>query len=431
MAEVVEGKKRSKLPGIVAGSTIGTLLEWYQVYIYIGLSIYISRVFFPFATTVEAIALVLLTFAIGFVTRPLGALFFGKYGDTIGRKRTFFYTLLIAGIATGLIGLLPGYDAIGSWAIVLLVVFRMTLDFALGGEWGGGMAMILENMPKRRGLGGFFIQSMAAAGLLLSSGVILVLVLIIGTPGMYAYGWRIGFFLAFIILAVGLYMRVRMKESPVFVELEKRKEVLKKPLTTAFKQEWKKIIFLLFIQGAAGSFYYAAVGLPSLFEGLGIISVALGSIGAILFATTDLISNFYGGIISDRIGRKKVIVSGMVISIIILFPSMIFHSSLSFMVVLAIWGLLQGYLFDPIGAFMQESVPANVRYTATSFSFQGANGWVGGFTPYVAVIFGSIAPILYPVYTVIFLAIALGIFAKADLPETKDIGDLSFAIKGS
>ncbi len=200
---------------ILSASMIGTILEWYGVFLFSSGAIYIGRNFLPKTSPYYAIAETLLIFAIGFLFRPVGAVVFGHYGDRIGRKNMLIISLVLSGLSTGLVGVLPTYAQIGAAALILLVVLRLILGFALGGEWGGGaMLLTLENFQSRRG--GFwsaFIQSTVGIGLILGAAAFYVLDAVLPQSQMFAYGWRIPYLLAFIILAIGIYIRERIPET--------------------------------------------------------------------------------------------------------------------------------------------------------------------------------------------------------------------------
>ena len=215
----------SEKTDVIAASMIGTIIEWYGIFIFASGAIYIERTFYPSVSVAEGLLLTLLTFALGFITRPVGAYVFGHFGDRLGRKRILLLTLLISGISTGLTGLIPSEASIGAMAIVLLVVLRLALGFGLGGEWGGAMLLTLETFKNRRGFYSSFVQSTVGIGLLLGILIFIPLVYALPSSFMYSIGWRIPFLASFVIVVVGVFIRLKVKETPVF-EAEKKKELL-------------------------------------------------------------------------------------------------------------------------------------------------------------------------------------------------------------
>ena len=192
----------SEKTDVIAASMIGTIIEWYGIFIFSSGAIYIEKTFYPNVSVAEGLLLTLLTFALGFVTRPVGAYVFGHFGDKLGRKRILLLTLLISGISTGLTGLIPPEASIGALAIVLLVVLRLILGFGLGGEWGGAMLLTLETFKERRGFYSSFVQSTVGIGLLLGTAIFIPLVYVFPTSFMYSIGWRIPFLASFVIVIV-------------------------------------------------------------------------------------------------------------------------------------------------------------------------------------------------------------------------------------
>ena len=257
----------SEKTDVIAASMIGTIIEWYGIFIFASGAIYIERTFYPSVSVAEGLLLTLLTFALGFITRPVGAYVFGHFGDRLGRKRILLLTLLISGISTGLTGLIPSEASIGAMAIVLLVVLRLALGFGLGGEWGGAMLLTLETFKNRRGFYSSFVQSTVGIGLLLGILIFIPLVYALPASFMYSIGWRIPFLASFVIVVVGVFIRLKVKETPVFEAEKKKNRILKSPEKELFTKHWKKIVVGTLLAGSSGNFFYFAIALlPVLFE---------------------------------------------------------------------------------------------------------------------------------------------------------------------
>jgi MFS family permease len=316
---------------VILASSLGTVFEWYDFYLYGSLAVIIGAQFFSAFDATTRNVFALLAFAAGFLVRPFGALFFGRLGDLIGRKATFLITILLMGATTFLVGLLPSYDQIGWIAPVVLIILRMCQGLALGGEYGGAAVYVAEHAPQgRRGFYTSWIQTTATLGLLLSLVVILSVRLYMGEEGFTKgtgwpiAGWRIPFLLSIILLAVSVWIRLQMQESPAFKKMKEEGSLSKAPLSEAFGQ-WKNLKVVIFallglVAGQAVVWYtgqfYALFFLQSilkvdLFTANVLIawSLILGTGGFIVFGT-----------LSDRIGRKPIILAGCLIAALTYFP---------------------------------------------------------------------------------------------------------------
>jgi len=243
-----------KIWQVIAASAVGTMIEWYDFYIFGSLATVISPLFYPKGNDTLALTAYLSTFAVGFVVRPFGALFFGRIGDIIGRKYAFLVTLLIMGGATALIGFLPTYAAIGLAAPIILLVIRVLQGLALGGEYGGAAVYVAEHVPdEKRGFYTSFIQITATLGLFVSLAVILTVQNTMSKEAFSAWGWRVPFLISILLVGISLYMRLRMKESPIFQHLKGAGMTSATPLKEAFTQ-WKnlKIVLISLFGATAG-----------------------------------------------------------------------------------------------------------------------------------------------------------------------------------
>ncbi|HEU16079.1 MAG TPA: MFS transporter [Nitrososphaeria archaeon] len=405
---------------ILISAMIGTLLEWYDIFIFSTGAFYVAANFMPSGSPVAAIASTLLIFAIGFLFRPLGAFVFGHYGDKIGRKNMLMYTIVISGLSSGIVGLLPTYAQIGVWAIVLLVIMRLLLGFGLGGEWGGAMLVALEHGQKRRGYWSSFVQSTVGMGLVLGSIVFLVLGAIIGQSAMVAWGWRIAFLISFLLMAIGFYIRYTLPETPVFEAAKKEKAIVSVPAGTVFTKYWRQLLLSTIIAGAVGTIWFTgSVTLPTIYRLFHVVTPELQQIGILLFGLIEILFVFLGGPLSDRIGRRPTIYIASIIFLVVLYPVIIAKSVAMFFVAMALLGIAHGIAYAPEGAMISEIFPTNVRYTGNSLAYQFGNAFIGGPQPYVSVDLGAISYLLEPVYAVVFAVIA--IVAAYKFKETKDV----------
>ena len=316
-----EAKRRK----VIFASSLGTVFEWYDFYLYGSLAAIIAKQFFSGLNDTSAFIFALLAFAAGFAVRPFGALFFGRMGDLLGRKQTFLITILIMGLSTFLVGILPSYASIGVAAPIILIGLRLLQGLALGGEYGGAATYVAEYAdPKKRGLATSWIQTTATMGLFLSLLVILSCRLILGTEAFEAWGWRIPFLLSSVLLGISVYIRLQLDESPMFKEMKEHGKGSKAPLTDAFGK-WKnlKIVILALFGATAGQ---AVVWYTGQFYALYFLtqSVKVDSTTANLLIAAGLLIGtpffIFFGWLSDKIGRKPIIMAGCLIAALTYFP---------------------------------------------------------------------------------------------------------------
>lgn len=311
---------------VITASSVGTLIEWYDFYIFGSLSTIISQKFFPAANPTAALLSTLATFAAGFIVRPFGALVFGRLGDIIGRKYTFLLTLVLMGGSTFLIGCVPSYATIGGWAPFLVLVLRLLQGLALGGEYGGAATYVAEHSPaNRRGFFTSWIQTTATLGLFLSLGVILI---IRQTVGAYEFvegnGWRYPFLLSIVLVVVSIFIRLKMNESPLFAKLKSEGKTSANPLKESFghRQNFKMVLLALFgatmgqgVVWYTGQFYAQQFILNKCF-------VDYEQAGTIMLIALAVATPFFVvfGALSDRIGRKYIMMLGMLLAVLLYRP---------------------------------------------------------------------------------------------------------------
>ncbi|MGN7982220.1 MFS transporter [Burkholderia sp. 22313] len=310
---------------VIFASSLGTVFEWYDFYLAGSLAAYISKSFFSGVNPTAAFIFTLLGFAAGFAVRPFGAIVFGRLGDLVGRKHTFLVTIVIMGISTFVVGFLPGYASIGIAAPVIFIAMRLLQGLALGGEYGGAATYVAEHAPaNRRGFYTAWIQTTATLGLFLSLLVILGVRTFIGEEAFGSWGWRVPFVASILLLAVSVWIRMQLNESPVFLRIKAEGKTSKAPLTEAFGQ-WKnlKIVILALVGLTAGQ---AVVWYTGQFYALFFLTQTLKVDGAsanILIAIALLIGTpffLFFGSLSDRIGRKPIILAGCLIAALTYFP---------------------------------------------------------------------------------------------------------------
>ncbi len=393
---------------VVMASSAGTVIEWYDFYVFGALAPILAPLFFPSSSETAAFLNTLATFGAGFAVRPLGALVFGRIGDMVGRKYAFMVTLLIMGVATAAIGLLPTVATIGIAAPLMLVFLRLMQGLALGGEYGGAAIYVAEHAPAhRRGYYTSFVQATATLGLLLSLVVILGVRAALGEAAFTAWGWRVPFLLSALLVVMSYYIRRRMQESPVFQKMKAEGTVSRMPIREAFgtPERWKIFLSVLFgvVAGQAVVFYtgqfFALFFIQKVLKLSLTQSYVTVAIGIVIGTPFYLVCGAW----SDRIGRKRMIIGGLFLAALTLYPiyrgmmwaagpvsgvgaaAMALHPNIP---VLALLVAAQVFLvtlsYGPMAAFLVESYPARIRYTSMSLPYHLGNGWFGGFTPLIA-----------------------------------------------
>ena len=422
-------------PGIwrvISASTAGTMIEWYDFFIFGSLAPIIATQFYPSGNPTASFLKTLATFAVGFAVRPLGALVFGRIGDLVGRKIAFLATLLIMGGSTAAIGFLPGYARIGIVAPIILVALRLLQGLALGGEYGGAAVYVAEHVPdSRRGFYTSFIQTTATIGLFVSLVVILVTRRTVGEGSFAAWGWRIPFFLSIVLVAISFYIRLQLGEAPLYARLKSQGGSSSAPVRESFDTwpKWKIVLRVLFgvTAGQAVVWYtgqfYALFFLQTVLKVP--LATAYGIVAAALVIGTPMFVLF--GALSDRVGRKRLMMAGNLLaglSYFALYRAMVHFSHplvpAAIVVIVVIQIAFAALITGPVAAFLVESFPARVRYTSMSLPYHFGNGWFGGFLPLISTALvartGNIyAGLIYP--TVV--ALITFVVGSVTLEETK------------
>ncbi|MEA2998840.1 MAG: hypothetical protein QOK17_673 [Sphingomonadales bacterium] len=324
--EYVIDAKRDRL--VIFASTLGTVFEWYDFFVYGTLATVIAKLFFPSASATAGLLLTLATFGAGFGVRPIGALLFGWLGDRMGRKYTFLVTITLMGLATAAVGLLPTFASIGVAAPALLVACRLLQGLALGGEYGGAAIYVAEHAPRgRRGFYTSFIQAGVIGGFLLSVAVVLAANWFVDPHAWEAWGWRVPFLFSLLLLAVSLWVRLKLKESPVFRAMKEAGETARNPLKESF-DSWPKVkLILVALFGIAAGL--TVIWYTAQFQGLYFLQNALrieDNAARLMIGVAAMFSLFWFilfGWLSDRVGRKKPIVIGYALTVVLMFP--LFH----------------------------------------------------------------------------------------------------------
>ena len=464
--------QHSSLPLVIVASSLGTMIEWYDFFIFGSLTAVLSQKFYPPGNTTFALIAYLATFAVGFVVRPFGALFFGRIGDLIGRKYAFLVTLVIMGGATFSIGLLPTYATAGWFSPITLILIRVLQGLALGGEYGGAAVYVAEHVSdQRRGFYTSFIQVTAIFGLLVSLIAILATQFALSREAFNQWGWRIPFLVSFLLVGISLYIRLKLRESPIFVHIKATGKASVQPLKDAFTQ-WpnlKQVLFCLFgltagqgVVTYTGEFY-ALFYLQTILK----LNPRTANIVMAVALALGMPTLMFFGWLSDKIGRKKVILAGCLLAVLtdipiyqameqaagnnvitvqstrnpvtnainltpmtsgangalVAAPEALHPNGGKLMLLVFLQMIYVGMVYGPVAAYLVEAFPAKVRYTSLSLPYHIGNGIFGGLLPLIGLSIcaatGKIYAGLYYPMAVAALTFVIGSIALRETHGTR------------
>jgi MFS family permease len=414
---------------VAVASCVGTTIEFYDFFIYgTAAALVFPKVFFPALGSTGGTVASLATFAVAFIARPVGAVSFGHFGDRVGRKRTLIVTLLLMGVSTVLIGLLPGAATIGVAAPIVLVVLRFAQGLAVGGEWPGAALFAVEySPPQQRGRFAMFPQLGPAIAIALSSAIFLITDLTIsGTDqSFFDYGWRIPFLVSIVLVGAGLYVRLRIQETPVFQNAKQQQPATQVPVLEAFTEAPREIllaagtltmIFALFYTGMTYLTSYGTSPTGAALSRNVVLSIEI--VAGVVMALGVMLSATY----SDRYGRRRLIMlscGGAAVWSLLLFPVMDTRFPATFAAGVIITLVLVGFSYGPVGALLPETFPTRYRYTGAGTSYNLAGVMGGAMPPLVAAplaaTFGNFA-----IGVLLCVISLLSLFCTKALVETKD-----------
>ena len=396
---------------VIAASSLGTVFEWYDFFIYGTLATIIGQAFVPSDNELVRQLVVWAGFAVGFGFRPLGAVLFGYLGDRLGRKYTFLVTVTLMGVATAGVGLIPSVQSIGLLAPALVIFLRILQGLALGGEYGGAAIYVAEHSPPgKRGFYTGFIQASVVGGFILSLVVVLACKSMMDLATWQAWGWRVPFLLSLALLAVSLWMRLKLSESPVFTKMKEAGEISRNPIVESFTYPGnKRRIFIALFGVGAG---LTAIWYTAMFYTLSFLTVQMRveeTYAQLICAGTSLVGLVFfigSGALSDRIGRKPPIVWGYAATLVLLFPcfwaigwalepaqlvaaagaKVIPDARATAIIVgaLLVLSALSGATNGPVASLLTEMFPARIRYSSMSIPYHIGTGYFGGFLPLIA-----------------------------------------------
>jgi MFS family permease len=419
---------------VIVAASVGNVIEWYDFYIFGSLAAVLSVKFFEKSHPVAALLSTIALFTAGFLIRPLGAFLFGWMGDRVGRKYTFLVTLSGMGLGTGAIGLIPTYESIGLAAAFLLFSLRMIQGLCLGGEYGGAITYVAEHVPdERRGYYTGWLQTSPTLGIVVSLAVIIASRTYFGNEAFNEWAWRVPFLLSFLLVAVAIYIRLQLQETPIFQEIRAKGQMTRNPWKEAFLSSNMKYVAIATIvligQGVvwySGQFW--ALYFLQQVSKIDPLNSAYIVGAALLIATPSLI--FFGWL-SDIVGRKPIILGGMFLAALTYYPLYLWLGSvtqpgnINYPVAIFIIFMLVcyvGMVYGPVGAFLAEFFPGRIRYTSVSVPYHIGNGWGGGLVPFItSAAFAATGSIGFAlIYPIVVPAICF-ILALYLMPETRRI----------
>ncbi|MEH2475426.1 MFS family permease [Nitrobacteraceae bacterium AZCC 2161] len=419
---------------VIVAASVGNVIEWYDFYIFGSLAAVLSVKFFEQSHPVAALLSTIALFTAGFLIRPLGAFLFGWMGDRVGRKYTFLVTLSGMGLGTGAIGLIPTYESIGLTAAFLLFGLRMIQGLCLGGEYGGAITYVAEHVPdESRGYYTGWLQTSPTLGIVVSLAVIIATRTYFGNQVFDEWAWRVPFLVSFLLVAIAIYIRLQLQETPIFADIKARGQMTRNPWKEAFLSSNIKYVgiatIVLIGQGVvwySGQFW-ALYFLQQVSKVDALTSAYIVG-AALLLATPSLI--FFGWL-SDIVGRKPVILGGMLLAAITYYPLYLWlgtvtqPGNINYPVAVFIIFILVcyvGMVYGPVGAFLAEYFPGRIRYTSVSVPYHIGNGWGGGLVPFItSAAFAATGSVGYALIYPIAVPAVCFVLALFLMPETRKI----------
>lgn len=425
--EGIGNKARRK---VIVASFIGNFVEWFDYGAYSYLAVVIAAVFFPSDNLTEGLIWTFALFAVSFLVRPLGGFIWGHIGDRVGRRNALAWSILIMSASTVCIGLLPGAATLGLWAPALLLLFRVLQGFSASGEYAGASAYLVEYAPKgKRGIYAAVVPGSTAAGLLFGSLMATTLTASLTTTEMESWGWRLPFLLAAPLGLIGVYIRRKLEDSPVFQEMAQEDEAVKAPVWALFRDHWRALVraTAAVLLNAVG-FYVILTYMPTYLSQTIGLDLTIANVTTTISLVTYIGFIFLTGHLSDRFGRRKILMSASVLFILLTVPAFLLLGTGSVVVILLVQILLGAMLTlndGSLASFLAESFPTRVRYSGFAVSFNVGNAIFGGTAPAIATLLiattgSAIAPGWYLMGAAVIALIAVWLSPETSHKELED-----------
>ncbi|MFH8249602.1 MFS transporter [Microbacterium sp. B2969] len=421
--------KQSSLRRVVTASMAGTVVEWYEFFLYAtAATLVFNKIMFPPSDDPYApIIAAFITYAVGFIARPLGGIVFGHFGDKYGRKKLLQLAIILVGIATFLMGCLPTFDMIGYWAPVLLVALRFAQGFAVGGEWGGAILLVSEHSPDRtRGFWASWPQAAVPLGNLIATVVLLILSRTLTEEQFLAWGWRVGFWLSVVIVAIGYYVRTRVTDAPIFLEAQKQVEQSKATrygVLEVIKRYPRGVVTAMGLRFAENIMYYLVVTFSITYLAVAREVATAEILGLLVIAhiVHAIVIPLIGGL-ADRLGRKPVYLIGTIGAAawgFVAFPMFDTENPAIIVAAISLGLFIHAFMYAPQPAIMSEMFPTRMRYSGVSLGYQVTSIVAGSLAPIIATALLATYGTYIPVAVYLAIAAAITLVAVISMRETK------------
>ncbi len=419
------GARASSIRQVAFAGFVGTTMEWYDFFLYgAATALIFNQLYFPSVDPLIGTLAAFSAFAVGFIARPLGGIIFGHFGDKLGRKQNLVITLALMGLASAAIGLLPTFETIGIWAPIILVVLRILQGFAVGGEWGGAVLMTVEHAPDdRRGFYASWVQMGVPAGIVLANGIYLLFETSLSEEAFLSWGWRVPFLLSIFLVAIGLYIRLRIEESPAFSEIQESHAETQTPVLDVIRNQPKNVLVSLGARLGDNVIFtiFEVFVLTYITQQLG-LPESLALAGVLIGAGLELFTIPFFGALTDRVGRRPVFMGGLIFCVLYIFPFFwLLETAQPLLVIFSlVLALAVGHsaMYAPEASFFAELFDTRTRYSGASIAYQFAPIVGGGIAPAICTALLVWSGSYWPIALYMIAMGLIGVVSLYFAPET-------------